>query len=98
MTNQNTVISNLLYEANRRGVPIGKLEERIGVSKGYLSRAKRGKGMSLQTFLNALDFLSCPVEVVLDKNYLYRLELQQIEQAIEAMNARKDELKKEIEE
>ena len=94
---QDIPITNLLYAIRTSGIGITKVEKKVGVSKGYFSRIN-GTKISLETFLGAAEAVGVSVQDLMDKDFVYKNELKEIERSIDALNRRKAALEKEMSE
>lgn len=90
------VIQNILFFIRKRRMMVGDFERRIGVSKGYMSRCKGIKSISLDRVLRAAEVLEVPVSSLLDENFALRAELEEVNSQIDGLRERKGELEREL--
>ena len=87
-----TVIKNIQFLARKRGIPLGLLERRMGVSKGYLSRVKSKNGLSIDHVLKAAEILKCSIEILFNEDLAVESEITSINEQIRSLCERRQEL------
>lgn len=87
-----TVIQNILFLTRKNGIKIGELEKSIGVSTGYLSRCKHFKDITVGHVIKAAEVLGCPITTLFDETIAVRAELKALDEQIENLCERRQEL------
>lgn len=93
ITAMNHIVENIKTIARVNGIKLGELERGIGLSIGYFSRVKHGKGISLYTAYRASQILECSLDIICDPNTANRLRKQAIMKEIDALKAELENLK-----
>ena len=60
------VYSNVKRIAKENGIRISEVEKAAGISTGYFSKAKNGKGLSGEALIKAADFLNVTLNALVE--------------------------------
>lgn len=68
-------VTNVRAICKSNNIQIGKLEDRVGVSPGYLSRIHGGKSIGLDVCIAICDYLEVCIDDMIDPDMIIQLEL-----------------------
>lgn len=77
---------NARYICKNKGISIGELEEKVGVSKGYLSRLESSKkAMSLANLWKIAQILETSIDNLLNENMMIKYRIQELEEELKSL-------------
>ena len=77
---------NVRYLCKQKGIRIGDLESRIGVSKGYISRlVSSEKAMSLANLWKIAQILETSIDDLLNEDMAIEHRIQELEEEIKTL-------------
>ena len=92
------VIENIYLMARQKKIPIGYIENEIGVTKGHLSRIKNGySDLKLKQIYRIMQILDTKADVLMDKKHIQHSinrEIYKNEQEINVLEKEINTLKK----
>ena len=82
----NIIVNNIRQLAKVKGMPIGNLEEKVGVSKGYFSRLEgSNKDMLLGIVVATANILNCTLDELVLTDIGRNLEIMELEARLQAL-------------
>lgn len=82
MSRKDIILENIRYICKCRGLKIGDIERKVGVSAGYVARTKKRASPSFENIVRFAEVLGVPWEYLADEDLKRKEKVSQLKRII----------------